>query len=139
MRKVQKTDWREGHDARARGSGGSAFAGPDGTSSTEAMSVGATSPPTPGTCAIGAGAGLAAETWQQEPSAGAFCMLNEGACPPIIGQCDVQCPAAACNQHEPSADNGIANTTITSAQPTSLNRHVIFLLKILRASALPWL
>jgi hypothetical protein len=63
-------------------------------------------------------------------------MLNEGACPPIIGQCDVQCPAAACNQHEPSADNGIANTTITSAQPTSLHRHVMLLLKILRASAL---
>ncbi len=55
-------------------------------------------------------------------------MLKEGACPLIMGQWGVQCSAGAmCDKHEPSADNGIASKIITSAEATSLNRHVMFL------------
>ena len=40
----------------------------------------------------------------------------------------MQCSTAViCHQHEPNADNGIASKIITSAEATSLNRHVIFL------------
>jgi hypothetical protein len=45
MRKVQKTDWTEGHDARASGSGGSAFVRTAGVSRAEAINVGATREP----------------------------------------------------------------------------------------------
>jgi len=55
-------------------------------------------------------------------------MVTEGACALIIGQWGVQCLAGdMCNQHEPSAETGITSTTITSAQPTNLNRHVMLL------------
>jgi hypothetical protein len=55
-------------------------------------------------------------------------MVIEGACALIIGQCGVQCSTGVkCNQHAPTADNGIASKIITSAEATSLNRHVMFL------------
>jgi hypothetical protein len=55
-------------------------------------------------------------------------MVTEGACPLIIGQWGVQCSTAViCHQHEPNADNGIASKITTSAEATSLNRHVMFL------------
>ena len=68
---MQKTDWREGDDPRASGSGGSAVVRTAGTSRTEAVNVGATYPLTLGTCAVEAGVGLAAEIRQQEPFASA--------------------------------------------------------------------
>jgi len=59
-------------------------------------------------------------------------MVAEGACPLIIGQWGLQCSAGAmCNQHEATADNGVPTKIITSAEATSLNRHVIFFLIIL--------
>jgi hypothetical protein len=55
-------------------------------------------------------------------------MVIEGACALIIGQWGVQCSTGVmCNQHAPTADNGIASKIITSAEATSLNRHVMFL------------
>jgi hypothetical protein len=57
-------------------------------------------------------------------------MVTEGARPLIIiiGQWGVQCSAGVmCHKHEPSADNGIPSKIITSAEATSLNRHVILL------------
>jgi hypothetical protein len=55
-------------------------------------------------------------------------MVIEGACALIIGQWGVQCSTGVmCNQHVPSADNGIASNIIMSAEATSLNRHVMFL------------
>lgn len=55
-------------------------------------------------------------------------MLNEDACPLIIGQWGLQCSAGAmCHKHEPNADNGIASRIITIPETTSLNRHVMFL------------
>jgi len=61
-------------------------------------------------------------------------MVTEGACPLIIGQWGVQCSAGAmCNQHEPNAETGRTSTTITSAQATSLNQHVMFLKDTTRA------
>jgi hypothetical protein len=75
------------------------------------VNVGATKPLTLGTRAIKAGVGLAADTRAL-----------------IIGQCGVQCSTGVkCNQHAPTADNGIASKIITSAEATSLNRHVMFL------------
>jgi hypothetical protein len=57
-------------------------------------------------------------------------MVTVGACPLIIGQCGMQCSAGdRCNQHELSAETGIASTTITSVEATSLKRHVIFFLE----------
>jgi hypothetical protein len=127
---VQKTDWREGQDARATGSAGSAWVGATGTSSVEALSVGGTPAPLPvGAWGTEAGVGLAAETRQQEALAGACSTLSEGARPFTIGQWGVQSSAAAmCNQHEATAETGIASTTITSAEATSLNRHVMLLM-----------
>jgi hypothetical protein len=59
-------------------------------------------------------------------------MVAEGACPLIIGQWGLQCSAGAmCNQHEATADNGVPSKIITSAEATSLNRHVIFLMILL--------
>jgi hypothetical protein len=56
-------------------------------------------------------------------------MVTEGACPLIMGQWGLQCSAGAmCNQHEATADNGVPSKIITSAEATSLNRHVIFLM-----------
>jgi hypothetical protein len=53
-------------------------------------------------------------------------MVIEGACPLIIGQWGVQCSTRAiCNQHEATADNGVASKINTSAEATSLNRHVM--------------
>jgi hypothetical protein len=55
-------------------------------------------------------------------------MVTEGARPLIIGQWGLQCSAGAmCNQHEVTAETGITSTTTTSAQATSLNRHVMLL------------
>jgi len=39
-----------------------------------------------------------------------------------------------CHQHEASADVGMASTTITSPEATSLNRRVMFLISILLAA-----
>ena len=56
-------------------------------------------------------------------------MVIEGACALIIGQWGVQCSIGAmCHKHEPSTDNGIASNIITSAEATSLSRHVMFLM-----------
>jgi hypothetical protein len=55
-------------------------------------------------------------------------MVTDDACPLIMGQWGVHFSAAAmCHQHEASAETGIASTSITSAEATSLNRHVMFL------------
>ena len=123
---MQKTDWREGYDAWASGSGGSALVRTVGTSRTETVNVGAVYPLALGACAVGAGVGLATDTRQQELFAGASRTVTEGACELIIGQWGVQCSTdAMCHKHEPSADNGIASNIITSAEATSLNRHVM--------------
>ncbi len=75
-----------------------------------------------------AGVGLAAETRQQELFAGASSIVTEGACALIMGQWGVQCSTGViCHKHEPNADNGIPSKIITSAEATSLNRHVILL------------
>jgi hypothetical protein len=61
-------------------------------------------------------------------------MLNEGACPLIMGQWGVQCSTGTmCHKHEPSADNGIASRISTSPEATSLKRQVILLNVILAA------
>jgi hypothetical protein len=53
-------------------------------------------------------------------------MVTAAAGPLIIGQWGVQWLAGAmCHQHEASAEAGIASTTITSAEATSLKRHVM--------------
>jgi len=57
-------------------------------------------------------------------------MVIEGACVliVIIGQWGVLCSTGVIyNQHVPNADNGVASKIITSAEATSLNRHVMFL------------
>jgi len=67
-------------------------------------------------------------------------MLNEGACPLIMGQWGVQCSAGAmCHKHEPSADNGIASRISTSPEVTTLKRQAIFLRRMLRVPYLHWL
>ena len=59
-------------------------------------------------------------------------MVADGVFPLIIGQWCLQCSAGAmCNQHEATADNGVPSKIITSAEATSLNRHVILFLIIL--------
>jgi hypothetical protein len=64
---VQKTDWREGDDARSSESGGSAFVRTVGISSADAVKVGATLELLSlGAAVSEAGVGLAAETRQQE-------------------------------------------------------------------------
>lgn len=56
-----------------------------------------------------------------------------------MGQWGLQCSAGAmCSQHEATAVTGIASTTITSAEATSLNRHVMFLI-ILPGPCPQWL
>src|ERR1700680_2803188 len=55
-------------------------------------------------------------------------MVIEGACALNSGQGGVQWSTGAmCHKHEPSADNGIASNIITSAEATSLSRHVMLL------------
>jgi hypothetical protein len=55
-------------------------------------------------------------------------MVIEGACALIIGQWGVQCSTGVmCHKHVPSADNGVPSKIITSAEATSLSRHVMFL------------
>jgi len=57
-------------------------------------------------------------------------MLGEGSCPLIIGQWGLHFSAAdMCHQHEVIADIGIANVVTASAAATSLNRHVMCLVK----------
>jgi hypothetical protein len=55
-------------------------------------------------------------------------MVTDEAFALIIGQWGVQCSACVmCQQHEVSANVGIASTTMTSTDATSLKRHFMFL------------
>jgi hypothetical protein len=96
MRKVQRIACGPEPDARAEGSVCAACTAIEATSGTLTTSVGAT----PVAMVLGldgkdVGVGLPADMSQQESCPGTASMLVGEACPPIIGQSEVQCSTVA--------------------------------------------